>query len=106
MYWRTNILEYQPPFFFLDEQEVGPYRLWQHHHTFEPTAEGVKVRDHVDYALPLGPLGRLTHALAVGKQLRGILNYRQQKLKELMGVRTIITELPRIGKAEKPLLHN
>ena len=102
MYWRTNILEYQPPYRFIDEQEQGPYQLWQHHHLFEQTEEGIKVRDYVEYALPFGLLGRLTHAVLVKNQLRGILHYRQQKLKQLIGARTIITELPNVtSKVER-----
>jgi ligand-binding SRPBCC domain-containing protein len=96
LYWRTLITEYCPPYLFIDEQEKGPYRLWRHYHFFDSTEEGTKVHDHVQYALPYGSLGRLTHAALVRDQLRGILNYRQQQLKKLINARTIITELPHI----------
>jgi len=86
MRWRTVITQYEPPHLFVDEEVRGPYRLWRHRHEFEATAEGTLVRDRVDYALPLGILGRAAHGLMVGAQLRGIFAYRQAKLNELFGV--------------------
>ena len=83
MPWKTIIAEYEPPYVFVDVQEKGPYAFWRHRHTFEETSEGVKVRDHVDYAVPLGALGRLAHAIIVRKQLEAIFRYRQQQLSKV-----------------------
>ncbi len=94
IHWKTSILEYEPPFLFIDEQAKGPYKLWRHRHTFEPTPDGVLVGDHVDYALPLGPLGQITHALVVRKQLEGIFSFRQQQLGKILGGKTTQTVLP------------
>ena len=88
--WRTVIQEYEPPFYFVDHQERGPYRLWRHHHTLWPTEEGTVIRDRVEYALPLGLLGRITHFLIVRRQLEAIFAYRQEALFEM--VRTAATE--------------
>ncbi|MDQ2840951.1 MAG: SRPBCC family protein [Acidobacteriota bacterium] len=96
MHWKTLILEYEPPFFFVDTQAKGPYALWRHRHTFEPTEGGTKVGDHVEYALPFGPVGRLAHSLAVRKQLLGIFNYRQQELGKLFANETLQTVKPYI----------
>ncbi len=82
MYWRSVITEYEPPFQFVDEQAAGPYLYWHHAHTFRPSPEGTLVGDHVEYALPLGPLGRIGHALMVRPQLMAIFNYRQRALSE------------------------
>ena len=82
--WKTVITEYEPPFFFVDEQARGPYRYWRHRHTFRPTEGGTIVGDRVEYALPLGWLGRLTHRLMIRRQLQRIFAYRQQALAELM----------------------
>lgn len=99
MHWKTLIREYEPPFFFVDEQAKGPYALWRHRHTFEPTENGTKVGDHVDYALPLGPFGGVAHALVVRKQLLGIFNYRQQQLGKLFGNNAVQTIKPFIVRA-------
>jgi|1186.fasta_scaffold577426_1 ligand-binding SRPBCC domain-containing protein len=97
MSWRTVIAEYEPPLEFVDEQASGPYALWRHRHTFIPTSDGVRVADRVDYALPLGPLGRVAHEMVVGKQLRAIFRYRQAKLSELFGNDTFTTLQPKIS---------
>ena len=49
--WQTEITEWNPPHFFLDEQRRGPYRLWRHTHTFDETEDGVVVGDSVEYAV-------------------------------------------------------
>jgi hypothetical protein len=41
---------------------------------------GVEIQDLVDYALPLGPLGRLAHAIAVRRQLRAIFDFRRERI--------------------------
>jgi ligand-binding SRPBCC domain-containing protein len=78
--WKTRITEYKPPYSFIDEQDKGPYTLWRHHHVFEDTPEGTKVRDEVQYALPFGLLGRFVHAAIVRRQLLAIFRYRQREL--------------------------
>ena len=85
MTWRTLISAYEPPHLFVDEALKSPYALWRHRHEFEETPRGTVVRDHVDYALPLGPLGAVAHALVVRKQVEEIFAYRQVKIAELIG---------------------
>ena len=86
MTWRTLISDYNPPHLFVDEALKSPYKLWRHRHTFEATENGTIVRDRVDYALPFGPLGAIANKLMVRKQLEEIFAYRQQKIRELIGV--------------------
>jgi ligand-binding SRPBCC domain-containing protein len=82
--WKTIVTEYEPPFFFVDEQARGPYRYWRHRHTFRPSEGGTVVGDRVEYALPFGWLGRIVHRLMVGRQLRRIFAYRREALLEWM----------------------
>jgi ligand-binding SRPBCC domain-containing protein len=81
--WKTLISAYEPPFYFVDEQTAGPYKLWRHHHRFAPGAAGATVFDRVEYELPLGWLGRLAHWLIVRRQLEGIFAYRRRALAAL-----------------------
>jgi ligand-binding SRPBCC domain-containing protein len=74
--WRTLISSYDPPHAFVDEQLKGPYTLWHHTHRFRAVEGGTMISDEVKYALPLGLLGRLAHALFVRRQLKGIFAYR------------------------------
>ena len=83
--WVTRITRWDPPSGFQDVQEKGPYRTWLHTHTFRPDGGGVVMSDRVDYALPLGPLGRIAHALVVRRQLRRIFEFRRRAIEEIFG---------------------
>jgi ligand-binding SRPBCC domain-containing protein len=74
--WTARIEDWQEGRAFVDRQIRGPYRLWHHRHEFEPHPGGTLVRDHVRYALPLGPLGALAHRLAVRRDLDRIFAFR------------------------------
>ncbi len=89
MHWKTLISDYQPPLLFVDEQAEGPYALWRHRHTFAETPEGTKVGDHVEYALPLGVLGQIAHAVMVKRQLEAIFKFRQREIGNMLGGKTI-----------------
>jgi hypothetical protein len=76
--WRSLITAYEPPHRFVDEQLLGPYSFWHHTHTFRTLpGGGTELGDIVRYAMPLGPLGELAHAVAVRRQLQGIFRHRQ-----------------------------
>jgi ligand-binding SRPBCC domain-containing protein len=85
MRWMTEITHVATEKYFVDEQRIGPYRIWHHEHHFKATDNGVEMTDIVHYQLPLGWLGRLAHALFVRRQLENIFAYRAQKVKELLG---------------------
>lgn len=76
--WISEISAYDPPHMFVDEQRVGPYRSWHHTHVFRAVPGGTEITDTVVYELPLGPLGRLAHALFVRRQLEGIFSHRRR----------------------------
>ena len=80
--WRSRISDWHPPYQFVDDQIVGPYRLWHHVHTFEARDGGTCVLDHVEYA---SAGGRLANALFLRRDLRAIFAFRQQRLMELFG---------------------
>lgn len=100
MKWKTLITQYDPPRCFVDEQLRGPYSLWHHEHTFEETAEGVAIRDRVVYRLPLGPLGRIAHALMVKRQLLEIFRFRQAAIAKILAVPGITFDDPQVSPVE------
>lgn len=83
--WVTEITHVREPFFFVDEQRLGPYRFWHHQHHFSETPQGVLMRDVVHYALPMGPLGSLLDALWVRRRLEEIFDYRFRTLQGMFG---------------------
>ena len=81
--WVTRIVKWRPPEEFVDVQEKGPYAAWIHTHRFSENDGVVVMQDHVDYALPFGPLGRLVHRLRVRRQIEGIFDYRRRAIEEI-----------------------
>ncbi len=86
MRWQTRIACFEPPRRFVDEQIRGPYRTWVHSHEFEEVPEGTRIIDRVRYALPLGPLGDLAHALWVRRTLERIFDFRRDVIAAQFGV--------------------
>lgn len=85
MEWVTEITKVVPGRYFIDEQRIGPYRMWHHEHWIEPIEGGVRMRDLVSYVLPLEPLSRPLHALLVGPRLERIFAYRKKRLEAIFG---------------------
>lgn len=83
--WVTEITHVRDMAYFVDEQRVGPYRLWHHQHHFRKVEGGIEMVDKVDYALPLGFLGRGINRLLVRKKLEKIFTFREIKIRELFG---------------------
>lgn len=81
--WKTRITQVDFQKSFTDFQEKGPYKLWNHSHYFEARENGVFMRDVVDYELPFGILGNLTHTLVVKRKLNHIFDFRYRILEEL-----------------------
>ena len=79
--WVTEITQVRAPHYFVDEQRVGPYRMWHHEHTFRPVDAGrTEVHDLVHYVPPLGPLGAILNRLIVRRQLDEIFAFREREL--------------------------
>lgn len=74
--WVTEITQLKELSYFIDEQRFGPYALWHHQHHFRATPAGVEMTDEVNYAISMGPLGRLAHWLFVGREVNRIFDHR------------------------------
>ena len=81
--WVTEITHVVPQKYFVDEQRVGPYKLWHHEHHIETVENGVLMKDIVSYSPPLGILGKLANVLVIRKKLEEIFNYRQKAFQEI-----------------------
>ena len=86
MTWVTEITQVRAPHYFVDEQRVGPYRMWHHEHTFRPVdATQTEVHDLVHYVPPLGPLGAVLNGLLIRRQLDEIFAFREGELDRICG---------------------
>lgn len=89
--WRTEISAWQPPQRFVDEQRRGPYREWEHEHTFTARDGGTLAGDHVRYRVPGG---RLVHELFVRRDVERIFDFRRDRLAQLLGAAATGTPEP------------
>lgn len=76
MNWVTEITHIKDYHFFVDEQRLGPYKMWHHQHHFEKKDNGVLMTDIVTYIPPYGFLGNIANSLFIKKQLNNIFDYR------------------------------
>jgi ligand-binding SRPBCC domain-containing protein len=81
--WVTEISHVQERRYFIDEQRLGPYRLWHHEHHFEQVDGGILMTDKLYYDIGKSIFGWLAGKLFVHKKVEAIFNYRYQKLEEL-----------------------
>ena len=76
--WQLEYRDIRPPEQFRDIQVAGPYRGWEHLHSFQDDLAGARMRDEVTYQV-----GGLS-ALAGAKRIRRILErtfwYRHQRV--------------------------
>ncbi len=83
--WLTEIRHVHEGVYFVDEQRIGPYRLWYHEHRLTAHEGGVLMTDKVTYSLGYGIFGEIAHWLWVKRQLKHIFEYRKKKVTELFG---------------------
>jgi uncharacterized protein len=83
MTWHALHTVYDPPREFVDIQESGPFRRWEHHHRFLPDGEGGTIlRDEIEYELPLGRVGAWLGGGFVERKLRRMFEYRHQATRD------------------------
>jgi ligand-binding SRPBCC domain-containing protein len=85
MTWVTEITQVAEMNYFVDEQRIGPYKMWHHQHLLEPVDGGVLMTDIIDYQPPLGFLGAIANQLLIKQQLNEIFTFRTKKLEEYFG---------------------
>lgn len=83
MDWMTEITHIKENAFFVDEQRIGPYKLWHHQHHFKQKKDSIEMTDIVHYAAPFGFIGKAVEPFLVRPKLKEIFDYREKKMKEL-----------------------
>jgi ligand-binding SRPBCC domain-containing protein len=81
--WLTEITHVVYHRYFIDEQRYGPYSLWHHRHHFEQAGHEVIMTDEVNYAIPLGIIGRFANSVFVGRMVNAIFDHRSQAIQNI-----------------------
>jgi ligand-binding SRPBCC domain-containing protein len=81
--WLTEIKNVKAPHQFSDTQLKGPYKKWEHLHTFEQVSGGVKMTDKIEYQVGFGIFSSAINKLIIERELKNIFDYRAIVLKKL-----------------------
>ena len=87
--WKTEITVWKPPYRFQDVQLKGPYRKWQHTHSFREVEGGTQMTDEVLYQIPFSLISPLMNALFIKKQLTPIFSYRKEQMDTIFGLNNV-----------------
>jgi uncharacterized protein (TIGR01777 family) len=75
--WVAELFDVEPGRRFRDRQLHGPFAEWTHTHSMIPTdATSSVLEDHIEYRLPLGPLGKAAGGGLVRGRLARMFAYR------------------------------
>ena len=84
--WVTEITHVKYLEFFVDEQRLGPYKMWHHQHKIEPIDGGVLMTDIVTYIPPFGFLGAIANTIFIENQLKNIFDFRKKAVEQIFGI--------------------
>jgi ligand-binding SRPBCC domain-containing protein len=77
----VRITAFDRPTHFADTMLRGTFRHMEHHHYFDPAADGTAMRDVFTYESPLGVLGRMADLLFLERYMRSFLIERHRVIK-------------------------
>jgi ligand-binding SRPBCC domain-containing protein len=83
--WVSEITHVEEGKYFIDEQRVGPYKIWHHEHFIREEDGEVVMSDIITYVPPFGLLGVLVNSLLIKKQLKTIFDFRSKALEKEFG---------------------
>jgi len=86
-FWQRIVAEHvdhRPGEEFADVMLEGPFAYWHHRHLFLPHEEGCLLRDDIEYAPPMGFLGRWLDPLLVRPRLRRMFTYRHAETRRAL----------------------
>lgn len=83
--WQTEIFKVNKPHSFTDRQLKGPYKIWEHTHTFISQDNGTLIRDEIKYQIPFGIVGQLAHSVFVREKVKDIFRFREKALNKIFG---------------------
>jgi ligand-binding SRPBCC domain-containing protein len=84
--WQTEIFKVDKPHSFADRQLKGPYKIWEHTHTFIQKENGTLMIDEIKYQIPFGIFGQLAHSLFVKEKVKEIFKFREKALEKIFGI--------------------
>ncbi|MDB0063150.1 SRPBCC family protein [Crocinitomicaceae bacterium] len=90
MTWVTEITHVEEGKYFVDEQRVGPYKVWHHEHFIREENGEVVMSDIVTYIPPFGFIGAIANSILIKKQLKDIFDFRFKAVEKEFGESSIL----------------
>ena len=82
--WMTEITHVKENKYFVDEQRIGPYKIWHHEHIFKPLDDKkILVTDIITYVPPFGFIGKILNKILIKKKVENIFEYRERILEDM-----------------------
>lgn len=82
--WVSELKHIKDRHSFVDDQRIGPYKLWYHYHQIKECTGGVEFIDRITYSIPYGLFGNIAHSIYVKNQLNKIFDYREKTTPKLL----------------------
>ncbi|MCA9024050.1 MAG: hypothetical protein KDA86_02435 [Planctomycetaceae bacterium] len=79
-----EILEFERPLRYLEQQVKGPMKLWIHEHLFIPEGDATVIVDKVEFEPPGGMIGLLVTESRILDSLEDGIFSRNQALKQIL----------------------
>jgi ligand-binding SRPBCC domain-containing protein len=99
----SKIVAFDSPRTFTDEMQRGAFKRFRHTHIFELVEGGTRMIDELNFASPLGQLGRVVDALFLKNYLTGFLIAHNDYIKKLAESRSGSTS---VTTTDASMLHS
>ncbi|GBF79400.1 SRPBCC family protein [Aphanothece sacrum] len=90
--WLAHHIECNPPYLFVDRQEIGPMESWVHRHEFVNENGQTRLTDKIEYEIPGGLIVEFLIGWWVDSRLKEMFRYRhevtQRECDEVVATRT------------------
>jgi len=78
MHWVTEITKIENKKYFVDEQRIGPYKMWHHEHHFRAIDDNTtEMIDILNYNVGRGIIGTIADKLVINSKVDSIFEFRQ-----------------------------
>ena len=88
--WIVRITEFSLNEYFHDVQKQGPFRRWEHTHSFEAKTqagrEGTLIHDEIDYEVGFGLVGRALESGLFQRMFHSTFEYRKRALESIFAL--------------------
>jgi ligand-binding SRPBCC domain-containing protein len=85
----SRITACTPPSHVRDSMVSGRFRRFEHDHYFSERDGVTIMRDVIEFASPLGPIGRVVDVVLMGRYLRKLIALRNQVIKRAAEARAV-----------------